>query len=294
MKGGNMSTVTRTKLNKATEVRPWETIPLPEGFSVPEETWRIALRNVYRCVHTCFYGPTGTGKTHLVKLLSEATGKELIPFNAGEILDAITTLKGTIRLVRGQTVFTPSRFILAIQRPNSLILLDEITRIPRDAMNSLFSLLDWQGFIALDEADTPTLVKIAEGVVFFSTANIGTEYSGTNPMDRAFKDRWFLIELGYPRVEDEARIIAEREGIPLEVALKLASFGTECRLRWKAGTLSTPVSTRNLLTAAGLIADGFPLQTALLYVTLPLFYDGEGGGATNDEQVQIKQLIQQL
>lgn len=280
-------------MNRVTSAtRPWEAIPLPDGFSVPEEVWRIALRNVFRCVHTCFYGPTGSGKTHLVRLLSQATGKELMPFNSGEILDAIVTLKGTIRLAQGQTVFVPSRFIRAIQRRNSLILLDEITRIPRDAMNSLFSLLDWQGFIAVDESDEPTLVKIADGVVFFSTANIGSEYIGTNPMDRAFKDRWFLIELGYPKVEDEAQIIAERARIPLEIAMKLAAFGAECRLQWRAGTLSTPVSTRTLLSAASLVADGFPLASALLSTALPLFYDGDGG--TNEEQIQIKQLIQQL
>ena len=270
--------------------QPWEKIPLPRDFAVPEPIWRIALRNVYRCVPSCFFGPTGSGKTHLVKLLSEATGKQLIPFNAGEILDAITTLKGTIRLVQAQTVFVPSRFIMAIQQPNSLILLDEITRIPRDAMNSLFSLLDWQGFIALDEADTPTLVRIAEEVVFFSTANIGAEYVGTNPMDRAFQDRWFMLELSYPPPEEEAKIIAQRTGVAPETAKKLAIFGYQCRALWQNGTLSTPVSTRTLLNAAALIADGFPLITSVLYTTLPLFYDG----GANEEQVQIRQLLQKL
>jgi len=286
-----MATTAKAKRKATKKVsKPWEKIPLPEDFAVPEDIWRISLRNVYRSIHTCLFGPTGSGKTHLVKLLSEATGKQLIPFNAGEILDAITTLKGTIRLVQGQTVFVPSRFIVAIQQPNSLILLDEITRIPRDAMNSLFSLLDWQGFIALDEADTPTLVRIAEGTVFFSTANIGAEYVGTNPMDRAFQDRWFMLELSYPPPEEEAKIIAKRTGIPLEIAKKLAIFGYQCRAEWQKGTLSTPVSTRTLLNAAALIADGFPLITAVLYTVLPLFYEG----GANEEQVQIRQLIQKL
>jgi len=62
--------------------RPWKRIPRPKGFFIPE----------------------------------------LTPFNAGEILDAITTLKGTLHLIQGQTVFAPSRFIRAIQQSNSVTL----------------------------------------------------------------------------------------------------------------------------------------------------------------------------
>ena len=66
--------------------------------------------------------------------------------------------------------------------------LDELSRAGRDAFNILLPLLDGQGYLPLDEAEDAAVVHRAPGVSFLATANLGMEYTGTEPLDLALKD----------------------------------------------------------------------------------------------------------
>ena len=52
-----------------------------------------------------------------------------------------------------------------------------------------------QRYLRLDEDVNAPLIKVANGVSFIATANIGTEYTSTRVLDRALMDRFEIIEV---------------------------------------------------------------------------------------------------
>jgi ParB/RepB/Spo0J family partition protein len=269
--------------------RPWLRIPRPPGFFVDETTWRIGLRNIVRGEPTLVCGPTGCGKTELVRLLTRATGRTLYTVNMGATTDARLALIGTIHYNGRRTVFHPSGLVNGIQDPRGLVLLDEISRCIADAGHILFPLLDHQRTLSIDEADPPVVIQPQPGVCFFATANVGAEYTGARALDRALLDRFTIITLDYPPEDDETDVLAKSAAIPRWTARNLVAFATRCRQAWRQDTLSTPVSTRDLLRAARLIADGFDVQIALNVAVVALFDDS--GGASS-ERTAVRQLLQ--
>ena len=66
------------------------------------------------------------------------------------------------------------------------------------------TVLDYgQRYLRLDEADGQTTVKVAEGVCFVATANIGNEYTATRQLDKALLDRFTVIEMDTLSDEEE-------------------------------------------------------------------------------------------
>ena len=56
------------------------------------------------------------------------------------------------------------------------------------------TVLDYgQRYLRLDEADGQATVKVADGVTFVATANIGNEYTATRQLDKALHDRFTVI-----------------------------------------------------------------------------------------------------
>jgi nitric oxide reductase NorQ protein len=107
------------------------------------------------------------------------------------------------------------------------------------------------------------MVKVAPGVVFFACMNEGGEYIGTNPMDKAIRERFTrTIRLTWPPMKAEAKVLRNRTGVDQDVADKLARFARDVRRNPKVGC--TP-STRQLLVAAQDAKEGLPIQEAVLY-----------------------------
>ena len=87
-------------------------------------------------------GATGAGKTTYCFKVAEELGMDCMVINCGSTQDARTSLLGYFTLEDGNTKFSPSDFIKAIQKPNTLIVLDELSRGSDDAFNILFPILD--------------------------------------------------------------------------------------------------------------------------------------------------------
>ena len=104
---------------------------------------------------------------------------------------------GNVHFDQGKgTYFSESLFVKAIQTPNAVILLDELSRAHPDAWNILMTVLDQgQRYLRLDEQDGQATINVAEGVTFVATANIGNEYTSTRVMDKALMDRFTIVEM---------------------------------------------------------------------------------------------------
>ena len=99
-------------------------------------------------------------------------------------------------------------FVKAIQTENAVILLDELSRAHPEAWNILMTVLDeGQRYLRLDEADGQQTIKVAKGVTFIATANIGNEYTATRVLDRALLDRFTQIEMDVLNKEQEVGLL---------------------------------------------------------------------------------------
>ena len=268
----------------------------PHNLVMNELKWKFLIRSAVRGKNIMMTGPSGCGKTMAAKALVVAMDRPDFYFNLGATQDPRATLIGNTSFNKETgTYFTKSTFVRAIETPDAVILLDELSRAHPDAWNILMTVLDeTQRYLRLDESEGQETIKVAEGVTFVATANIGNEYTSTRVMDRALVDRFTNIEMDvldkaqeggllkalYPAV-DETLLdnLAEVSHIT-----RIEAAGDEARL-------STHVSTRTAVEAASLLHDGFSLEEAAAVTLLPRF-DSTGG--LESERTYVKQVLQKF
>lgn len=265
--------------------------PTPEEiqFHIDPEVWYVLVRNVLKGENSMLLGPTGSGKTELITHIAKAMGKELNYQDMGTIQDAQSALIGVHRLNKsGHSDFDYAPFVEYVQKDN-IILADEINRAPLSANNILFPCLDRRRYLPLDVAGSEGLrkVNLHPNCVFFATANLGAEYTGTSQIDRALFDRFFAVELDYPAQDAEVNILQIRTGVNEKAAKAIVKVGSTIREQFKSQELSNVMSVRHTLLAAQLVKDGFDTVTSLTKVILPLFEDSSG----MSERSKVKSII---
>lgn len=267
----------------------------PEMLKMTEINWKLLVRDVLRGKNVMMTGPAGCGKTIAVKAVATIfPDRELFIFNMGASQDPKSFLIGNTHFDRENgTYFAQSAFVKAIQTPKSIILLDEITRAHPDAGNILMSVLDYhQRYLRIDDADDAPIIKVAEGVSFLATANIGNEYTGTRVQDRALKDRFEIVEMPPLNGIQELELLTFMfPKLPKKSLKALAEIAEATRMEIKSenSKISTIVSTRGTVEMGELMMDGFTLAEAAEVKVFPLF--PEEGGA-DSERTFVKQIVQ--
>lgn len=267
---------------------------LPSQFVVASDVWQQLCFAVDAGKNALIIGPSGCGKTELVRHCAQLFGRQLEVFNFGAMTEPRTSLIGATHFdpARG-TFFGASRFVRSLQIPGQVILLDELNRCQPDVYNILLPILDGQRYLALDEQEGAPLVHLAPGVCFFATANVGNEYPGIEPIDKALKDRFpTVIPMWFPEQLQEAALLMKRvRGLSNANATILARFASQQRQQWHEGEFSELVSTRALLATADQVVHGFDLTTAIRFCIINHFSD-EGG--EQSDRTKLKQLLQRL
>ena len=267
----------------------------PKDFYIDKLKWKFLVRNIEKGKNIMMTGPSGCGKTDATFKAAESLGREVIYFNLGATQDPRSTLIGNTHYNKDSgTYFSESSFVSAIQKENTVILLDELSRAHPEAWNILMTVLDpIQRYLRLDEKDDSPTIKVANGVSFIATANIGMEYTATRVIDRAILDRFALIEMEPLSEENEFTLLKGKfPSIDDKVLNNLCSIVSSIRKEINSDTprLSTMVSTRNTIEIAELLDDGFSLEDASQLLIYPLFpNDGN-----DSERVFVKQLIQKF
>ena len=266
----------------------------PNGLFIEELKWKYLLRSAVRGKNILMTGPTGCGKTLAAQSLVKSLKRPDFYFNLGATQDARATLIGNTHFNKENgTFFSESAFVKAIKTPNAIILLDELSRAHPEAANILMTVLDaGQRYLRLDEAEGSPIIKVASGVTFIATANIGGEYTATRVMDRALMDRFVQIEMDLLDKEGELALLKfkfpEADEYSLNALAEIADT-TRQLIKTDASKISTIVSTRVNVEAAGLIYDGFTLFEAANIAILPYF---SNDGGLDSERVFMTQLLQ--
>jgi len=266
----------------------------PADLEMSDIKWKYLVRSALRGKNIMMVGPAGCGKTQAAKALPEATKRPFFYFNLGATQDPRSTLIGNTHFKDGQTTFDESAFVKAIQTQDAVVLLDELSRAHPEAWNILMTVLDeGQRYLRLDEDVNAPTIKVASGVSFIATANIGTEYTSTRVLDRALMDRFEIIEVDILSKEREEALLTLRYGktIPADLIHAVADIADSTRKEWRSeeGKLTTMISTRMTVRVCELLADGFTLNEAAEVAIVP-FFDASGG--SDSERTFVKQIIQ--
>jgi len=265
----------------------------PKDFFIDKLKWKFLVRNIEKGKNIMMTGPSGCGKTDATFKAAKYLEREVHYFNLGATQDPRSTLIGNTHFSKADgTFFSEALFVKALQTENAVILLDELSRAHPEAWNILMTVLDpIQRYLRLDEKDDSPTIKVADGVSFIATANIGMEYTATRVIDRAILDRFALIEMEPLSEENEFTLLKGKfPSIDDKVLNNLCSIVSSIRKEINSDTprLSTMVSTRNTIEIAELLDDGFSLEDASQLLIYPLFpNDGN-----DSERVFVKQLIQ--
>ena len=268
----------------------------PRNLMMSELKWKYLIRSGVRGKNIMMTGPAGCGKTMAAKSLVNSLDRPDYYFNLGATQDPRSTLIGNTHFdSKKGTYFSESHFVKAIQTPNAVILLDELSRAHPDAWNILMTVLDYgQRYLRLDESTGSDTIKVAEGVTFVATANIGNEYTSTRVMDKALMDRFTIVEMDVLNEEDENTLLGYMfpsvDSVVLSNVAKIATL-TRTEANSETARITSGISTRTTVELCGLLFDGFSLEEAAEVSIYPQ-YDNTGG--VDSERTFVKQIVQKF
>jgi len=266
----------------------------PKTLMLCELKWKYLIRSAVRGKNILMCGPAGCGKTMAAKALVNSLDRPEFYFNLGATQDPRATLIGNVTFDKEKgTAFSESLFVKAIQTENAIILMDELSRAHPDAWNILMTVLDQgQRYLRLDEAEDQATIKVADGVTFIATANIGNEYTATRVMDKALLDRFTIIEMDVLNADQECDLLTML--FPLvdtDICNSIGEIASLSRVESQneVPRIDAGISTRTSVEMASLIFDGFSLSEAAEITIYPQ-YNNDGG--VDSERTFMKQLVQ--
>lgn len=269
----------------------------PNSLIMRELEWKMLIRSILKAKNIVLTGPTGSGKTMAVYCAVEALNRhdDFHEFNLGASQDPRGFLIGSTHFDKKTgTFFSKSPFVTSITKPNAIIFLDELTRAHPEAHNILMTVLDDQKYLRLDESEDKEKVKVADGVCFVATANIGAEYTATRLIDRAILDRFQKIEIPSLNVQQEYELMSMRfpqaDQSNLKIVAKI-SAGIRKESFSDESTIQNFISTRHALEMAEMVDDGFSLVEICEALVYPMF---DPSGGVDSERTYVKQFIQQF
>ena len=268
----------------------------PKGLVMKELKWKYLVRSAVRGKNIMMTGSAGCGKTMAAKSLVNSLDRPDYYFNLGATQDPRATLIGNTHFEEGKgTFFSDSLFVQAIQTPDAVILLDELTRAHPDAWNILMTVLDYgQRYLRLDEKAGQDTIKVAPGVTFIATANIGNEYTATRVLDKALMDRFTIVEMDLLTDEEEHGLLTYMfPHVDSDLLKSVATISHMTRVNSISddARISGGVSTRTSVEMAGLLFDGFDLMEAAEVSIFPQ-YPNDGG--VDSERTFVKQIVQKF
>jgi len=227
--------------------------------AVIENLDRINLLAGHHPVNVLVTGRQGCGKSTLVRQFAALHRRPLATFQIG-MLSEPGQLFGEYRLRDGRTEYQEFLFPKAVRTPGCVIHLEEINRPEHPkALNMLFSILSDDRAVWTDELGQ---VKVAPEVVFFATLNEGEEFAGTEMLDAALADRFYVTMLDYLPPAVETEVLQKKSGIGETEALTLVNIANKLRANAQEPIV---VSTRHTLMMAEMIAVGATVREAITY-----------------------------
>src|SRR5262245_32446242 len=201
-------------------------------------------------------GPTGCGKTRFVEAMAHDLGRPLITVACH---DDLTTadLVGRFLLRGGETEWVDGPLTRAV-REGAICYLDEVVEARQDTTVVLHPLADYRRQLPLERLGV-TLDAPPEFCLVVSY-NPGYQ-SVLKELKDSTRQRMVAIEFDFPPADIEEKVVCHEAGVAPATAAALVQLATAIR-RLETTGLREVASTRVLIAAARLHAEGVPLTTA--------------------------------
>lgn len=249
----NMTTVlAEPVLSKPVRTKPDAPFYLPIKDEV--EVFRAAAR---RGLPVLLKGPTGCGKTRFVEAMAHELGRELITVAGHEDLTS-ADLVGRFLLKGGETVWVDGPLTRAV-REGAICYLDEIVEARQDTTVVIHPLADHRRVLPIDRLGTT--LEAAPGFQLVISYNPGYQ-SVLKSIKESTRQRFVAMELDFQPPGIETEVVAHEAGIDLKTAQTLVRVGGAIR-NLSSSQLREVASTRMLILAGGLVAEGLSLRSAM-------------------------------
>lgn len=230
------------------EGRPWYQ---PTGDEV--EVFRAAYD---MRIPVLVIGPTGCGKTRFLEYMAAALGQcEPITVACHDDLTS-ADLVGRYLLKENSTTWLDGPLTRAV-RAGAICYLDELVEARRDTTVVIHSLTDHRRELWVEK----TGERLVAHPNFLLVASCNPRPSGMKSLKPSTQQRFVSIQLTYPTVEAEARVVAHESGLDMEGSERLACIAARAR-HLDEDSAVHPVSTRALVHAAQLMVRGLRARQA--------------------------------
>jgi len=201
-------------------------------------------------------GPTGCGKTRFVDAMAHDLGRQLVTVACH---DDLTTadLVGRFLLEGGDTTWVDGPLTRAV-REGAICYLDEVVEARQDTTVVLHPLADHRRQLPIDRLGVT--LDAASGFCLVVSYNPGYQ-SVLKDLKDSTRQRMVAIELDFPPVEVEEKVVAHEAGVDHEMAQRLVHLGQAIR-RLEGVGLREVASTRVLIAAGRLVGEGLPVRDA--------------------------------
>jgi nitric oxide reductase NorQ protein len=201
-------------------------------------------------------GPTGCGKTRFVEAMAHDLERPLITVSCH---DDLTTadLVGRFLLADGETRWVDGPLTRAV-RDGAICYLDEVVEARQDTTVVIHPLADHRRQLPIDRLGV--VLDAAPGFCLVVSYNPGYQ-SVLKDLKDSTRQRMVAIELDFPPADVEEKVVCHESGVDHEQAAQLVQLAQAIRRLETAG-LREVASTRVLIAAARLFADGIPLPAA--------------------------------
>lgn len=201
-------------------------------------------RTEKRIFSVALNGPTGSGKTHVVRAFAAKKKLPLVTISGSDGFDTLTAWGRWAPDGQGGVEWKWSETALVILH-GGLLYLDELNFLRGEQTALLHPLLDSRRGITIPDLDNLWVPAHPELFVV-STYNLGAGYEGTKRLNLALQNRFPVkLEWDYDRSVE----------LTLTGSPTLVDFAGEIRALAEKGTITTPISTNSLVEFAELALD---------------------------------------
>ena len=208
-------------------------------------------------------GPSGTGKTHIVYLVSELCRLPLWEINCGLQTSVFDLFGRYIGLGKENWI---DGLITNWCRHGGILYLDEANMMKQDIATKLNPILDARGHMVLTEKDNEMIHRHRHAYLIISMNPFSSEFAGTKPINAAMRRRmsvWLNFDYmssGKNVDKKEIQLVTDKAGIHWEIAEKIVEVGAKLREEYKTGDLPYGPSIGDLVNWGMLIADGASIE----------------------------------
>ena len=270
----------------------------PKELIIDNLKWKYLIWATLHQKNILLIGESGTAKTLAARSVAKVLNRPLEIIHCGSSQDARATLIGNTTYKKEiGTIFHKSIFVKAITTENMVVLLDELSRATHDMMNILMPVTDpTQRTLRLDEDENSTLIKVANGVSFIATANIGNSYTATKVLDKAIIRRFPLkLEMPILNGDELYQLFSILQPSMSQEHEKMAKVLTnisddlisQCKM--EDAKISSCISTANMVEMFYLMLSGFTIQEIAEAAIYPEFSDD---GGSDSERAFCKAILQ--